>query len=90
MKYKLLILFVVLFTVSFSQKDSLLIKSGSRAPSFILNLQENTIQSFTMPYMRKIILLHFWSSNVKKSKSVNKYLNRITERYKNAQYSNCR
>ncbi len=86
MKYKLLILFVVLFTVSFSQKDSLLIKSGSRAPSFILNLQENTIQSFTMPYMRKIILLHFWSSNVKKSKSVNKYLNRITERYKNAQY----
>lgn len=86
MKHKFLILFIFLFTHVFSQNDSLLLKPGSRAPSFILNLQENTIQSYTMPYMRRIILLHFWSSNVKKSRIANKHLNRLAERYKNSQY----
>jgi len=88
MKYKFLIFFIFLITKSFSQKDSLLLTTGSKAPSFILNLQENTIQSYTMPYMRRIILLHFWSSNVKKSRVANKQLIRLTERYKNAQYRN--
>src|ERR1700761_9526318 len=88
MKYRFLIVFLLLFAKAFSQKDSLLLKPGSHAPSFILNLQENTIQSFTMPYMRRMILLHFWSSNVKKSRTANRYLNRLAERYKNAQYKN--
>lgn len=88
MKYKITILFIIFFMGVFSQTDSLLIKPGKPAPSFILNVQANTIQSFTMPYMRKIVLLHFWSSNVKKSRAVNRYLNRLSERYKNAQYRN--
>lgn len=88
MKYKIVILFVFFILGVFSQTDSLLIKPGKQAPSFILNVQANTIQSFTMPYMRKIVLLHFWSSNVKKSRVVNRYLNRLSERYKNAQYRN--
>lgn len=88
MKYKIVILFVFFISGVFSQTDSLLIKPGKQAPSFILNVQANTIQSFTMPYMRKIVLLHFWSSNVKKSRVVNRYLNRLSERYKNAQYRN--
>jgi len=88
MKHRFLVVFVFLFTQAFSQQDSLLLKEGSRAPSFILNLQENTIQSFTMPYMRSIILLHFWSSNVKKSRTANKLLNKLAERYKTAQYRN--
>jgi len=88
MRYKLLIVFIFLLTNVFSQKDSLLLKPGAHAPSFILNLQENTIQSFTMPYMRRIILLHFWSSSVKKTRTANKYLGRLAERYKNAQYRN--
>ena len=82
MKYKFLIFFIFLVTNFFSQKDSLLLKPGSHAPSFILSLQENTIQSFTMPYMRRIILLHFWSTSVKKSRTANKYLSRLAERYK--------
>jgi outer membrane protein OmpA-like peptidoglycan-associated protein len=86
MKQTFLILFISIFSIAFSQKDSLLLKPGTHAPSFILNLQENTIQSFTMPYMRRIVLLHFWSSNVKKSRVINKYLNRLAERYKNSQY----
>lgn len=80
------IIFILLFIKSQSQGDSLLLKPGSRAPSFILNLRENTIQSFTMPYMRRLVLLHFWSSNVKKSRTLNKYLRRLAERYKNSQY----
>jgi outer membrane protein OmpA-like peptidoglycan-associated protein/thiol-disulfide isomerase/thioredoxin len=87
MKHFVLIVFIFLFTRGVSQ-DSLLLRPGSRAPNFILNLQENTIQSFTMPYMRRIVLLHFWSSNVKKSRTLNKYLNRLAQRYKNAQYRN--
>lgn len=88
MKYKIIILFVFFIFGGYSQTDSLLIKPGKQAPSFILNVQANTIQSFTMPYMRKIVLLHFWSSNVKKSRAVNRYLNRLSDRYKNAQYRN--
>lgn len=88
MKYIISIAFVFLFSCSFSQKDSLLPVPGSKAPSFILNLQENTIQSFTMPYMRRIVLLHFWSTSVKKSRTANRYLNRLAGRYRNAQYRN--
>ncbi|PBQ33150.1 hypothetical protein CNR22_15630 [Sphingobacteriaceae bacterium] len=88
MKYKFFILFIFLFATSFSQRDSSLLIAGAKAPSFILNLQENTIQSYTMPYMRKIILLHFWSSSVKKSRVANKQLTRLTQRYKTAQYRN--
>ena len=86
MKYGFLIILSFLITKSFSQEDSLIIKPGSPAPSFILNLRENSIQSFTMPYLKRIVLLHFWSSNVKKSRAENIYLNRISKRYKNAQY----
>lgn len=86
MRHSVLIVFIFLFTHATSQKDSLLVKAGTRAPSFILNLQENSIKSFTMPYLRHIVLLHFWSSNVKKSRTANRHLNRLAERYKNAQY----
>lgn len=86
--YRYLVLFIVLSSGLFAQTDSLLIKVGSRAPSFILNLQENTIQSFNMPYMKRIVLLNFWSSNIKKTKTTNRYLNRLAERYKNTVYKN--
>jgi outer membrane protein OmpA-like peptidoglycan-associated protein len=54
----------------------------------VLNLQQNAIQSFSMPYLNRIVLLHFWSSTVSKSKVYNKYLNRLAGRYKNALYKN--
>src|SRR5207253_9328885 len=63
-------------------------KPGATAPSFVLNLPENTIESYQMPHMRRIVLLHFWSSNVIKSRSANKFLNRLAERYKNSVYRN--
>jgi outer membrane protein OmpA-like peptidoglycan-associated protein/thiol-disulfide isomerase/thioredoxin len=86
MKLRFVIILCFLFTNFFSQEDTLLLKTGTKAPSFILTLQENSIQSFTMPYMKRIVLLHFWSSNVSKTREANKYLNRIAQRYKNAQY----
>jgi len=66
--------------------DSLLIKVGARAPSFIMNTQANSIQSFNMPYMKKIVLLHFWAGGVNKSRLANKYLSRLVERYNNSIY----
>lgn len=88
MRQAFFIAFLLFFAKLSCQSDSLVLKIGSPAPSFILNLQENTIQSITMPYMRKIVLLHFWSSSVKKSRTANKSLNKVAERYKNAQYRN--
>lgn len=84
--YFLIVLLALFFVNAFSQENSLLLKPGDKAPSFILNLQKNSIQSVTMPYMRRIVLLHFWSSNVKKSTESNKYLNRLVNRYKHSQY----
>ncbi len=62
------------------------LKVGDKAPAFLLNLQQNSIQSFSMPYLNRIVLIHFWSSSVSKSRANNKFLNRICGRYKNAMY----
>jgi outer membrane protein OmpA-like peptidoglycan-associated protein len=88
MKNIRIILLLLIFQSSFGQNDSSLIKPGERAPAFILGLPENGIQSFTMPHMHRVVLLHFWSSNVPKSKAQNKFLNRLTDRYKDAMYTN--
>lgn len=79
-----IILLLLVFRNSSSQTTEL--KVGDKAPSFILTLQQNSIQSFAMPYLNRIVLLHFWSSTVSKSKTYNKYLNRLAGRYKNATY----
>lgn len=89
MKYLYLIAFIFVLSAGVSQsQESQLIRPGTKAPSFILYLQGNTIQSYTMPYMRRIVLLHFWSSSIKKSRAANKYLDRLAQRYKNAHYRN--
>lgn len=82
------IVFLFIFMVSgvFAQTEAPGIKIGDHAPPFILNLQSNTIQSYTMPYLRRIVLLHFWSSNIKKSRTANRYLSRLAERYQNSTY----
>lgn len=87
MRRKICIIFLILFVKLFSQ-DPVEIKAGDKAPPFVLNLQQNSIQSFSMPYLNRIILIHFWSSTVSKSKAYNKHLNRIAGRYKNALYRN--
>lgn len=79
--------YILLFTLSFGFiNGQQLIKIGDKAPTFLVNQQQNSIQSFSMPYLNRIVLLHFWSSTVSKSKQNNKFLNRLAGRYKNAMY----
>ncbi len=85
MKIKVIIV-VLFFTIKTIAQTEL--KAGDKAPPFILNMAQNSIQSFPMPYLNRVILLHFWSSNVTKSKTYNKFLNRLAGRYKNAMYRN--
>lgn len=84
MRVKFIILLVFITACSFSQTEAL--KPGDKAPSFVLNLQQGSVQSFPIPYLNRIVLIHFWSSTVSKSKAYNKYLNRLAARYKNALY----
>lgn len=84
---KIKITSVILFFVILTNAQTEL-KVGDKAPSFILTLQQNAIQSFPMPYLGRIVLIHFWSSTVTKSKANNKFLNRLAGRYKNALYRN--
>lgn len=79
------LIFFILSANCFSQTSTGL-KPGDKAPPFILTMQQSSTQSFAMPYMSRIVLIHFWSSTVSKSKSYNKYLNRLAARYKNALY----
>ncbi|MDI1356573.1 MAG: thioredoxin-like domain-containing protein [bacterium] len=84
----IVLLFIFLGYNSYSQRDSLLIKPGSKAPSFIMNIGENSIQSFNMPYMNRIVLLHFWNSDIVKARTYNKNLDHLAEHYKNSLYRN--
>ncbi|MCE3228464.1 MAG: flagellar motor protein MotB [Bacteroidetes bacterium] len=89
MKIKLSLIFFILAVKLFSQTVTTgSLKAGDKAPPFVLQVQQNSIQSFAMPYLNRILLIHFWSSTVSKSKAYNKYLNRLAGRYKNALYRN--
>ncbi len=88
MRQTICLIFIVISAALFSQTAPVVLKPGDKAPPFMLTLQQNTSQSFAMPYINRIVLLHFWSSTVSKSKAYNKYLNRLAARYKNALYRN--
>jgi outer membrane protein OmpA-like peptidoglycan-associated protein len=62
------------------------IKVGDKAQSFVLNMPKNSMQGFTMPYMGRIVLLHFYSTSVERSMFYNKPFDRLAKRYKNAMY----
>ena len=75
-----------LFFAKIKAQEPTLIKPGDIAPGFVLTLQQNSVQSFSMPYLNRAILLHFWSTSVPISKAKNRSLNRLAGRYKNAMY----
>lgn len=87
MKNYFFITFIFLFANLNSQTEVAPIKAGDKAPGFILT-QQNSIQSFALPYFNRVILLHFWSTSVQQSKAKNRSLNRLAGRYKNAIYKN--
>ena len=85
MKYWLTIFLFSLISLC-AQESQGELKPGDKAPSFVLQLTQNSVQSFPMPYLKRIVLVHFWSNSVSSSKAYNKYLNRLAGRYKNAMY----
>ena len=84
MKKQLVILFFCIASITFAQDP--LIKPGDKAPSFVLNLPKSSTQGFSMPYMGRIVLLHFYSTSVAKSTFYNKPYNKLAKRYKDAIY----
>jgi len=79
------IAFTSLFAISIAQNSTFNVKPGDKAPGFVLN-QQNSLQSFNMPYLNSAVLLHFWSTAVPESKKKNRSLNRMAGRYKSAIY----
>jgi len=86
MKQKVLLFFLLfVFARSFSQGP---VRINDHAPNFVLTLEGNSIQSYVFPYVKHLVLLHFWSSEVITSRNYGKHLNTLTKRYENAIYKN--
>lgn len=85
MKKKIFIAFIFSVALLRAQNNSFAVKPGDKAPGFVLN-QQNSLQSFNMPYLNSAVLLHFWSTSIPESKKKNRALNRMAGRYKNAIY----
>jgi outer membrane protein OmpA-like peptidoglycan-associated protein len=83
-----LIIFCLLSFLSINL-SSQTIPIGNKAPSFILNLANFGMQGFSMPYLNKVVLIHFYNTAVIKSKKNNKSIDRLALRYKDALYRNC-
>ena len=82
------IIFILLLNLGFAKAQTapIELKVGDKAPAFVLNMQQGGIQGYSMPYLNRIILIHFWSSTVKKSRAYHKPLMRLYSKYKNALY----
>ncbi len=87
MKKLFFIVFSFVSATFIAQNNTFTVKPGDKAPGLVLT-QQNSIQSFNMPYLNSAILLHFWSTAVPQSKVKNKAWNRLAKRYKSAIYKN--
>lgn len=83
--YKIIFL-VLLSTISVSQNCSL--KNGDKASPLVLNDNQNTLQSLTFPYLNKLVLVHFWSSSVSRSKTFIPRAIDLHNRYSSTAYRN--
>lgn len=83
---KSLIFTVLLAAGITANAQQMALKVGDKAPDFIVNVDENTIQSYLLPHMKHLVLLHFWTTDMPKAKEQNLYLKRLLARYENASY----
>ncbi len=81
------ILFLVLVSLTVTAQNCGL-KNGDKAQPLVLNNNQFTLQSITFPYINKIVLIHFWSSSVGKSKSFLPRAVDLHERYSSAAFRN--
>lgn len=86
-KQLLYILFVLLFCLQVRSQNTS-VKIGDPGTPLILNNYQNTLQSISFPYLNKIVLVHFWSSSVSKSKPFIPRLLDLYERYSVTTYRN--
>lgn len=87
MKKIIILLFSISINLCVGQNYPIL-QVGDKAPDFILTIGDNTIQSFLMPYMKRITLIHFWSPKDSQAKHQNNNIKRLYQRYHNATYTN--
>jgi outer membrane protein OmpA-like peptidoglycan-associated protein len=83
--YKAALFLLIVSTRLFSQQDSLPLKPGDKALAFTISLKDNSSRSFAFPYQKRLMMVHFWS-NDHTSKTNNRLLRSIAERYKNSMY----
>lgn len=81
------ILFLLIFSCSGIAQNTTL-KVGDAGMPLILNNNQSTLQSISFPYLNKIVLIHFWSSSVSKSKPFIPRLIDLHERYSVTTYRN--
>jgi outer membrane protein OmpA-like peptidoglycan-associated protein len=77
---------LIVFTCLISVAQGPTIKIGEKAQSFVLQMPKNSTQGFSMPYMGRVVLMHFYSTSVERSMFYNKPFNRLAKRYKNSMY----
>ena len=82
---KILFLVLISYTV---QAQNCGLKTGDKGFPLVLNNNQNTLQSITFPYLNKIVLVHFWSSSVSKSKTFIPRTIDLQERYSVSTYRN--
>ncbi|MGZ4038426.1 MAG: TlpA family protein disulfide reductase, partial [Bacteroidia bacterium] len=61
---------------------------GDKAPPLVLTNQQNASQSFSFPYQSKLVLIHFWSSSVSRSKPFLPRIYDLYERYSGVTFRN--
>lgn len=81
------LVFFVLLGVSGSAQNCSL-KNGDKASPLVLNDNLGTLQSLTFPYLNKLVLVHFWSSSVAKSKPFISRAIDLQNRYNSVAYRN--
>lgn len=82
------ILFLILFSTSLSLAQYCTLKNGDKASPLVLYDNQNTLQSLTFPYLNKLVLVHFWSSSVSKSKAFIPRAIDLQTRYGSTAYRN--
>lgn len=81
-------IFLFLLSVFQYKAQNTGLKVGDPGLPLILNNNQNTLQSISFPYLNKVVLVHFWSSSVSKSKPFIPRLTDLYERYSVTTYRN--
>lgn len=64
------------------------LKAGDKAPPLVLLSPQNVLVSINFPYMNKLVLVHFWSSSVPKSKQMIARAIDLKDRYATSLFRN--